>query len=153
MSDTIFDKIVSGEVSSYKIWESETHLAFLTPFPNTPGASVVIPKKNIGDNVFKINTDEYDALMQAAKTVANLLEARLGVKRVAMVVEGTGVAYVHVKLYPLHGKLADKTDIWSDETTFSEDYKGYLTTIEGPPMAPKRLTEIQEQIKNNNWYL
>jgi histidine triad (HIT) family protein len=149
MSDTIFDKIVSGEIGSYKIWESETHLAFLTPFPNTPGASVVIPKKNVGDNVFKIKPDEYSALMQAARTVANLLEKSLGVHRVAMVVEGTGVAYVHIKLYPLHGELADKTDIWSDETTFTEDYKGFLTTIEGPPMDPKRLSDIQEQIRNN----
>jgi len=149
MGDTIFDKIVSGEISSYKIWESETHLAFLTPFPNTPGASVVIPKKNIGDNIFNVKTDEYRALMQAAKTVANLLEKSLYVRRVAMVIEGTGVAYAHVKLYPLHGKLADKTDISLDETTFSENYQGYLTTVEGPPMDPKRLTEIQEQIKNN----
>lgn len=150
MSDTIFDKIIRGEISSYKIWENKTHLAFLTPFPNTPGVSVVIPKKNIGDDVFNIKTDEYNALMQAAKTVANLLEKSLGVHRVAMVVEGTGVAYVHVKLYPLHGELADKTDIWADETTFSEDYKGYLTTLEGPPMDPKLIVEIQEQIKNNS---
>src|SRR5665647_3954030 len=106
MSDTIFDKIISGEISSYKIWESESHLAFLTPFPNTPGASVVIPKKNIGDNVFNVKTDEYSALMQAAKTVANLLEKSLNVHRVAMVIEGTSVAYVHVKLFPLHGELA-----------------------------------------------
>ena len=148
MGDTIFDKIVRGEIISYKIWESETHLAFLTPFPNTPGASVVIPKKDIGAYVFNLGTNEYTAL-KAAKTVANLLEKGLNVHRVAMVVEGTGVAYVHVKLFPLHGKLADKTDIWSDETTFSEDYLGYLTTIEGPPMDPKRLNEIQRQIRNN----
>jgi histidine triad (HIT) family protein len=150
MNDTIFDKIVSDKISSYKIWENETHLAFLTPFPNTPGATVVIPKKNIGDNAFKIKTEEYNALMQAAKTVANLLEKSLSVDRVAMVIEGTGVAYVHVKLYPLHGELAGKTDIWSDETTFSEDYQGYLTTIEGPPMDSQRLINIQEQIKNNS---
>lgn len=150
MSDTIFDKIVSGEIPSYKIWEDETHLAFLTPFPNTPGASVVIPKKNIGDNLFNVEPDEYSSLMKAAKAVANLLEKSLGVRRVAMVVEGTGVAYAHVKLFPLHGEMANKTDIWSEETTFSEDYKGYLTTIEGPPMDPKRLSKIQEQITKNS---
>jgi len=149
MSDTIFDKIISGEIDSYKIWESETHLAFLTPFPNTPGAAVVIPKKNIGDNVLDVETSEYSALMVVAKTVANLLEKALGVSRVALVIEGTGVAYAHVKLYPLHGKLADKTDISSDETTFSEDYLGYLTTVEGPPMDVARLREIQEKITNN----
>ncbi len=146
MSDTIFDKIVSGQISSYKIWESEDYLAFLTPFPNTPGVSVVIPKKNIGDNVFGLDTDDYVALMNAARTVSNLLERSLNVQRVAMVVEGTGVAYVHIKLYPLHGELASKTNIHPDETVFDEDYLGYITTLEGPPMDPSRLQEIQKQI-------
>jgi histidine triad (HIT) family protein len=150
MGDTIFDKIVSGELDSYKIWESETHLAFLTPFPNTPGASVVIPKRNIGDNVLDVESNEYSSLMLAAKTVANLLEKRLGVSRVALVVEGTGVPYAHVKLFPLHGKLADRTDVTSDETSFSEDYLGYLTTVEGPLMDASRLKDIQEKITNNS---
>ena len=44
MSDTIFDKIVRGEMESYKVWEDNKHLAFLTPFPNTPGFTVLIPK-------------------------------------------------------------------------------------------------------------
>jgi beta-aspartyl-peptidase (threonine type) len=150
MGDTIFDKIVAGEISSYKIWESDAHLAFLTPFPNTPGAAVVIPKNNIGDNVLDVEASEYSSLMLAAKKVANLLEKGLGVNRVALVIEGTGVAYAHVKLYPLHGKLADRTDISSDETTFSEDYLGYLTTVEGPPMDASRLKEIQNKITNNS---
>jgi len=150
MSDTIFDKIVSGEISSYKIWESETHLAFLTPFPNTPGASVVIPKKNLGADVFSFDDSEYAALMEASRSVANLLKKSLGVPRVAMVIEGTGVAYAHVKLYPLHGKLADGTNILTDQTTFSEDYLGYLTTVEGPLMDALRLQEIQEQIRQSS---
>ena len=51
MSDTLFDKIISGEIPSYKVWEDDKHLAFLTPFPNTPGLTVLIPKKNPGDIV------------------------------------------------------------------------------------------------------
>jgi hypothetical protein len=84
--------------------------------------------------------------MNAAKTVGNLLEKSLNVRRVAMVVEGTGVAYVHVKLYPLHGELASKTGIHLDEVVFNKEYLGYLTTLEGPPMDPSRLQEIQKQI-------
>src|SRR5664279_2706006 len=105
MSDTIFDKIVRGELSSYKVWEDADYLAFLTPFPNTPGLTVVIPKTNPGDNVFALDNQDYMGLMVAAKKVANLLEKALEVKRVALVFEGTGVAYVHAKLYPLYGVL------------------------------------------------
>ena len=100
MADTIFDKIINGEIESRVVWEDENHIAFLTPFPNTPGLTVVIPKKNIGDNVFSLSEKEYTDLLFATKKVANILEKALGVDRVALVFEGTGVAYVHAKLYP-----------------------------------------------------
>jgi diadenosine tetraphosphate (Ap4A) HIT family hydrolase len=45
---TIFDKIVSGEMKSWTVWEDDQYMAFLTPFPNTPGFTVVIPKQNVG---------------------------------------------------------------------------------------------------------
>ena len=51
MNHTIFDDIVSGNMKSWKVWEDEKFLAFLTPFPNTPGFTVVIPKQNPGDYI------------------------------------------------------------------------------------------------------
>ena len=146
VSETIFDKIVRGDLDCYKVWEDENHLAFLTPFPNTPGFTVLIPKTNLGDYVFDLKDPAYQALMAAAKKVAGLLEVALGVPRVALVFEGTGVAYVHAKLIPLHGQLAGQTDVWSDHREFSETYKGYLTTAEGPEMPAEKLKEIQAKI-------
>lgn len=147
MSDTIFDKIISKEIPSYIVWEDAKHLAFLTPFPNTPGFTVVIPKMNPGDYVFSIDDTVYTELMEATKTVAKLLEKALGVSRVALVFEGTGVPHVHSKLIPLHGELSAETDVWSDRTSFTEAYVGYLTTTEGPRMEDSRLREIQAQIQ------
>jgi diadenosine tetraphosphate (Ap4A) HIT family hydrolase len=146
MSDTIFDKIIRDEIKSYKIWEDEHYLAFLTPFPNTPGASVVIPKTNQGDYLFDLSEAEISSLIQAATSVAKLLKSSLQVARVAMVVEGTGVPYVHVKLYPLHGKLAERTDVWSSHQEFYPKYVGYLTTVEGPLMSDQELKKIQTKI-------
>ena len=146
MSDTIFDKIVSGELDSYKIWEDNKHLAFLTPFPNTPGFTVLIPKSNLGNYIFDLDDEAYMAIMAASKKVAKLLQKALGVPRVALVFEGTGVAYVHAKLIPLHGELAAQTNVWSDHTEFSERYKGYITTAEGPQMSEEKLKAIQEKI-------
>jgi diadenosine tetraphosphate (Ap4A) HIT family hydrolase len=146
MSDTIFDKIANGEMECYKVWEDKKHLAFLTPFPNTPGFTVVIPKTNIGDYVFDLKDEAYIELMEASKKVAKLLKRALGAPRVAMVFEGTGVAYVHAKLMPLYGSLASETNVWSDHTEFSEEYKGYITTAEGPKMSDSRLKDIQRKI-------
>ena len=146
MSDTIFDKIVRGEMKSRIVWEDSDHMAFLTPFPNTPGLTVVIPKKNIGDYVFKLTNDEYSKFLLATKKVANILEKAFETNRVALVFEGTGVAYVHAKLYPLHGPVADQTDVWSDTTEFVEEYRGWITTLEGPEMDSSELDRIQQKI-------
>ncbi len=146
MCDTIFDKIVRNEIESRIVWEDSNHMAFLTPFPNTPGLTVVIPKKNIGDYVFKLSDEEYTEFLLATKKVANILEKAFETNRVALVFEGTGVAYVHAKLYPLHGPLADQTDVWSETTEFVEEYRGWLTTLEGPKMDDLMLDEIQKKI-------
>lgn len=145
---TIFDKIVSGEMKSWKVWENENYLAFLTPFPNTPGFTVVIPKQNPGDYVFELDDKAYVDFMVAVKTVANQLEKAFDTSRVALVFEGTGVAHVHAKLIPLHGKLADETGVWSPHKEFHDEYQGWLTTAEGPKMSDEKLDEIQAKIRS-----
>lgn len=146
MSDTIFDKIIRKEIPSFIVWEDEKHIAFLTPFPNTPGLTIVIPKINPGDYVFSLKDQTYADLLLATKKVAKLLEKALDVTRVALVFEGTGVSYVHAKLYPLYGELASQTNVWSDHTEFVEAYRGYITTLEGPKMDDSELKAIQEKI-------
>ena len=75
MNHTIFDDIVSGNMKSWKIWEDEKFLAFLTPFPNTLGFTVVIPKQNPGDYVFSLDDNLYSEMMLAVKKVAGILKA------------------------------------------------------------------------------
>lgn len=120
----------------------------MTPFSNTLGLTVVIPKANIGDYIFKLDNVSYVELLNATKKVALILEKALDVKRVALVFEGTGVAYVHAKLYPLYGPLASQTDVWSDHTEFVEEYRGWITTLEGPRMDDYDLKAIQQKIIN-----
>lgn len=146
MSDTIFDKIARGEHDAWKVWEDDNFLAFLTPFPNTPGLTVVIPKRNTGDYVFSLDDVDYAGLMTASRNVAKILEKAFDTPRVALVFEGTGVAYVHAKLYPLHGELAGQTNVWSDTTEFVENYRGWITTIEGPKMDDAELARMQQKI-------
>jgi histidine triad (HIT) family protein len=147
MSKTIFDDVIDGTIASWPVWENAEYLAFLTPFPNTPGFTVVIPKSNIGDYVFSLSDNQYQSLMQAVKTVANILEKAFDTPRVALVFEGTGVAHVHAKLIPLHGELAGQTNVWSTEKEFNEQYRGWLTTAEGPKMDDTRLDEVQAKIR------
>jgi len=118
----------------------------LTPFPNTPGFTVVIPKKNTGDYLFSLDDDNYSGLLLASKKVSKILEKAFDTPRVAVIVEGTGVAHVHVKLIPLHGDLAGKTNVWSRHLEFYPEYVGYISSVEGPRMDDAELEKIQKRI-------
>lgn len=129
---TIFHKIVSGEAPCYKVWEDETHLAFLSIFPNTIGTTVVIPKK-YQPSYFADSSDEVlAALILAAKKVAKLLDEKLSdVGRVGLVFEGFGVNYLHAKLFPMHGTASqDWRPIESQDKKelIFDKYPGYISS-------------------------
>jgi diadenosine tetraphosphate (Ap4A) HIT family hydrolase len=143
---TIFDKIVSGEIPSFKVWEDDSYLAFLTPWPSTPGFTVVIPKKNPGDNYIDVAETDYAGLMQAARTVAAILRKAFGTYRVGLVLEGEGVPYLHAKLIPMHG-LGQESGERKVEPQFMDNYEGYLTTAQGPKMGDEELQKLQQKIQ------
>ena len=145
-SKTLFEKLANNEIPNWKVWEDDKHMAFLTPFPNTPGVTVVAPKKNIGDDAFEISDDDYQELLAVAKRMVKVLKKALGVSRVALVIEGLGVPHVHIKLFPLHGDLENASN-WQNNNQFYEEYIGYLTTNNGPPMSDEELSKLQEKIK------
>ena len=45
MAETIFSKIIKGEIPCHRVYEDEHVLAFLDIAPLSPGHTVVIPKK------------------------------------------------------------------------------------------------------------
>lgn len=144
---TVFDKIIDGSIPSWKVWEDESYLAFLTPFPNTPGVTVVIPKQNPGGYAFALSDEALAGLVVAAKKVANILERAFDVPKVGLVFEGEGVAYVHAKLYPLHGLDAERLKNIVHHQEFYPTYAGYMTTVEGPRMPDEELSALQQQIR------
>ncbi len=119
---TIFEKIVAGEIPCRKVWESETHLAFLNIRPLVPGHTLVIPKVNVGDELFELSDSDYQALMAASKEVAALLKEKFAALRVKVIVEGFEVPHVHIHLLPatkrqsiLELKESEPTDEELDE--------------------------------------
>lgn len=146
VEQTLFDKIVSGEIPSYKVWEDGNYLAFLTPFANTPGATVVIPKQNPGEYAFDLSDEQLSGLMIATKKVANLLEKAFSVPKVAMVFEGEAVPHVHAKLYPMHGYNNDRSQFPKIQPFF-ETYPGFVMSNDGPRMSDQQLAQIQQKIQ------
>lgn len=98
---SIFTKIVSGEIPSYKIAEDENYFAFLDINPNVKGHTLVIPKRE-ENKLFDLSKEEYDGLMSFSYRVAKAIEKTIPCKRVGMSVIGLEVPHVHVHLIPLN---------------------------------------------------
>ncbi|MEC7646071.1 MAG: HIT family protein [Bacteroidota bacterium] len=98
---SIFSKIVSGDMSAFKIAEDENHLAFLDIFPLAYGHVLVIPKKET-DYIFDIATDEYLELLRFAKKVAKAMNEVIVCERIGIAVVGLEVPHAHIHLVPLN---------------------------------------------------
>lgn len=100
MADSIFTKIIRGEVPAEKIYEDENNIAFLTIQPIQPGHTLVVPKNQV-DHLWDLPDADYQSLMEAAKKVATRLREVMGKKRVGVKVEGFEVAHAHIHLIPM----------------------------------------------------
>jgi diadenosine tetraphosphate (Ap4A) HIT family hydrolase len=147
MENCIFCKIAKGEIPAAKIWEDKNCMAFLDLNPNTKGMTLVITKQHYDSYLFDMPEGIYEKLMIATKKVAKLLEKGLGVHRVAMVMEGTGVNHVHIKIYPMHGLKQKNVEIILDERKFFDKYPGYVTTLLGPKADIAELNKLAKHIK------
>ena len=149
IQNCIFCNIVAGEAPAHKIWEDETHLAFLSIFPNTEGFSVVIPKKHYSSYAFDLPEDVLIELTLAAKKVAKLLDSKLDdVGRTGMIFEGFGVDHVHAKLFPMHGtKMAEWQPLKSNVDKYFEKYEGYISSHDYKRGDDDKLADLAKKIR------
>ncbi|MBS1902173.1 MAG: HIT family protein [Bacteroidetes bacterium] len=146
-TNCIFCRIIAGQEQSWKVYEDEAHVGFLTPYPNTPGFTVLITKEHHESNVLHLDEARYLSMLRSARILAHRLESKLGARRIALVIEGMGVDHAHIKLIPMHG-IPDGPwqPIHSNEPTMHETYQGFIATHDGPRMSDERLDAIRRQI-------
>ena len=95
---SIFSKIVSNEIPSYKVYENENFLAFLDINPLKKGHTLVIPKIEV-DYIFDLESKEYQELWNFAKLVAKGMKMQLpSSDRKKIVTQGIG-SYVFLYLF------------------------------------------------------
>jgi len=98
---TIFSKIASGEIPSYKIAEDDNFYAFLDINPMTKGHTLVIPKKTEESYIFNLDDDLFVAFHLFAKKVAKAIEEAVPCKRIGVMVIGLEVPHAHIHLIPI----------------------------------------------------
>jgi histidine triad (HIT) family protein len=99
MSDSVFTKIIKGEIPCHKIYEDKLCFAFLDIHPKTPGHTLVVPKKQV-DEFQDLPEEDYLAVMKTVKAVANRQKDVLGAKRVGVEIIGGDVPHAHVHVFP-----------------------------------------------------
>jgi len=98
--ETIFTKIIKGEIPCYKVVEDENYFAFLDINPLKKGHTLVIPKRQI-DYVFDLDDEYYQGLFLFAKRVAKAIKIAVPCVKVGIAVIGLEVAHAHIHLVPM----------------------------------------------------
>ena len=73
MEKTIFEKIIDGEIPSYKVYEDEHVYSFLDVFPITKGHTLVIPKKH-SRNIFDCDPETAANIGRVLPKIANAVK-------------------------------------------------------------------------------
>lgn len=119
---SIFSKIISGEIPSFKIAENEKFYAFLDVFPLVEGHVLVVPKPEV-DKFFDLGDEYLSELLVFAKPIAKAIEKTFDCNRCGISVIGLEVPHAHLHLIPINS---------ADDLNFTR----------------KKLTVSQEELKN-----
>jgi len=127
---TIFSKIISGEIPSYKIKEDENFIAFLDVFPLVKGHVLVVPKIEV-DKLFDLSDNLLAGMLVFAKPIAHAIEKTFDCKRCGISVIGLEVPHAHLHLVPIN--TADDLNFTRPKISFTKE----------------EMIDIQQQLLNN----
>jgi len=99
MEDSIFTKIIKGEIPAEKVYEDDDTLAILDIHPIQPGHVLVVPKKQIA-YFEELDDEAYGHLFLVVKQAAQRIKEILKSERVCVRIEGFDVPHVHIHVYP-----------------------------------------------------
>jgi len=99
MQDSIFTKIIKGEIPCHKVYEDDITFAFLDIHPKQPGHTLVIPKQQV-EFLWDLDDKTYQAVMSTCQKIALRLREVMGKPYVGEQVMGTDVPHAHVHLFP-----------------------------------------------------
>lgn len=124
---SIFTKIISGEIPSYKIAEDDRFFAFLDIAPLREGHVLVVPKQET-DKLFDLPAEYLANLLVFAQPIARSIEANFPCNRVGISVIGLEVPHAHLHLIPINS---------ANDLNFTQPKL---------KVSPERMKEIQETI-------
>lgn len=102
-SDSVFTKIIKGEIPSHKIYEDDKTIAFLTIDPFVEGHTLVVPKIQI-DDFESLPPEDYQALFQTVQKVAARIKQVYNTRKAIITILGYEVPHAHVHVMPANSE-------------------------------------------------
>lgn len=100
MEDSVFTKIMRGEIPGEIIYQDDVCAVLMTIEPFSPGHCLVVPRQQI-DHLWDADDELYTHLMQVTKTIARAMRSTYDYPRIGQMVEGFGVPHAHIHLFGL----------------------------------------------------
>jgi len=119
MQDSIFTKIIKGEIPCHKIYEDDKTLAFLDIHPVTDGHTLVVSKAQV-EFVWDLSPQDYQAVYETVRKVGLRLREVIGTPYVGQMVVGTDVPHAHVHVIPF--TVTDELKRTLDSATSEPDH-------------------------------
>lgn len=107
MSETIFSKIIRGEIPCHRVYENEAVLAFLDVNPLSPGHTLVIPKEAAA-TLDQLSDDAAAAIGRVLPRIARAVLAATGASAYN-VLQNNG-ATAHQAVFHVHFHIIPKFD-------------------------------------------
>src|ERR1044071_1787464 len=107
MAETVFAKILRGEIPCHRVYEDEAVLAFLDVNPLSRGHTLVIPKEP-AETLDQLSDDAAAALGRAMPRIARAVLAATGA-RAYNVLQNNGIA-AHQAVFHVHFHIIPKLD-------------------------------------------
>lgn len=96
---SVFTKIISGGIHSYKLYEDEYCFAILDIHPVKEGHVLVLSKREVA-RYEDLTEDEYAGVMRGVHKLANKIQEVYECERVFQMAHSYGVPHVHIHLIP-----------------------------------------------------
>ncbi len=109
MAETIFSKIIAGEIPCHKVYEDEQVLAFLDIEPLSKGHTLVIPKEP-AQTLDRLSDDSAAAIGRVLPRIARAVAAATGVASYTVLQKNgaealQAVPHVHFHIIPVGAGL------------------------------------------------
>ena len=106
--DCVFCKIIEGELPAMRVYEDADFLAFLDIKPQSPGHTLVIPKKHYRFVWDVPNIGRYYEIVQK---IAVAQRKAFKTEWILSKVIGDEVPHAHVWIFPSNKAMGDKNDL------------------------------------------